>query len=120
MKTFMQKITFNLWVVVHPRYWVMNTSYDKEWDIKVNQYIDKGFDLVDSHYDVFPNKEKFNNNTYVIRVYDSCIWIQNYPYAYCVPVVDSVSYNIRPSRQTIRRFRRYIKNHKNTNPEYYL
>ncbi len=115
-----EKIKWALWIFIHPNYWHMLYPYNKAWDKKLNNYLNEGFDLVEQYHLILPSRCKFDKNTFTICVEGSCIWVQNYPYAYGSPVLKDKPSKIRPSRYTIRRLRRYIENHKEINPEYYL
>lgn len=70
IKTIINDILIQIWVIINPRYWIMNNSYSAEWNKEL--------------------KFLMKNHVFVINDYDTkCtaklgsreIWIANHPYA---------------------------------------
>jgi hypothetical protein len=69
----------------HPSYWIMLNRYDRSWDKKLNELLDKG---------------KFSKiDRYTAELGGIEIWVANYPYASMV----IRSLDVRPSCLTIKR-----------------
>lgn len=87
-----QKFLSNLRYIFKPSFWYMLERYSAPHDAAINDLMDKHkFTLVSEH-----------------RAYlgDFCIWIANYPYAVGIK---QLSFFSRPSRRTIERMRRKLK-----------
>lgn len=92
-------------VIFNPSYWIMNDSYNKEWDKKLNE-------LMKEH--------KFIREGYSSKLGDYSMWTENHPYASFIPQsyrMTMPNWQItptgvgrgRPSRVTIIRARRKWK-----------
>ena len=82
----MKKLLRSIKYLFKPKFWVMVHPYNKQWDIKLNELLDK------------------ENNVRVINEFwadvgGTKVWISNYPYGYGDPEL----LDIRPSRATIER-----------------
>jgi len=75
----------------HPRFWIMNNPYNKEYDKKLNEMLDK-YELED----VGRYTGKLGNKT---------LWLSNYPYSYGTLYEESLYGGMRASRMTILRLR---------------
>jgi hypothetical protein len=98
----MNLFILTLYFILNPRWWFMNYNYSKQWDIIINQLLDK-------------HKMK-NIDQYTAKLGNLEIWISNYPYASCVlsplsPVSGNfyIYINKRPSRYTIYRLHKRLK-----------
>ena len=82
----------NIWVVINPIFWLMNYSYNETIDHKLIRDM---------------KSHMFNNPTdYHITLNNSIYRTSNYPFAYGF---EAYHYGGRPSRQTIFRMNRKIK-----------
>lgn len=103
----MGKILKNIKFIFMPNYWLMNNPYSKPWDIELNYLMEK-YDPEILGYDGLPvGKTKAAISDCEIKLGQYHIWIANYPYAYA-----TIKYNVidvRPSRQTIWKLRRFLK-----------
>jgi hypothetical protein len=92
MKINKHLLTF--YFIINPHWWVMNDSYNEEWDRKINHLLDN-YKLKD-----------IGEHTGVLN--DTGVWIANYPYAYGTHYTNGHFYG-RPSRWTIYRLRQRVK-----------
>ena len=88
----MKKLIKNVKYIFKPKFWVMLYPYSRQWDIKLNEMLDK------------------ENNVRVINEFwgdvgGIKVWISNYPYGYG----DPKTLNIRPSRATIERLHKAVE-----------
>src|SRR5690625_4096875 len=87
----MKKLLKNIKYLFKPKFWVMSHPYSREWDIKLNELLDK------------------ENN---VRVINECwadvggmkVWICSYPYGFGTPK----QLEVRPSRATIERLQEEV------------
>ena len=82
----MRKLLRSIKFLFKPKFWVMEHPYSRQWDIKLNEMLDK------------ENNIKVVNGFWA-RVGGVDVWIGNYPYAYGNPEL----IDVRPSRATIER-----------------
>jgi hypothetical protein len=94
----MEKLILNLQFLFMPKFWIMNNNYNEEWDIKLNQ-------LMDKFEPVFGRINPYDGKIYNVSFDGNSLWVQNYPYAYATPVFQDAlgQIKIRPSRLTILR-----------------
>lgn len=72
---------------LHPRYWLMNHPFSREWDTWLNEQMDAGkFDSITQH---------------TARIGGRVVWIANHPYASFTNHGQGIE--VRPSRRTIIR-----------------
>jgi hypothetical protein len=95
------KHLLTFYFIINPHWWLMNDSYNEEWDRKLNHLLDN-YKLKD-----------IGEHTGVLN--DTGVWIRNYPYAYgthfrgvCLHYTNGHFYG-RPSRWTIYRLRQRVK-----------
>ena len=100
---FMMNFILSLQFIFKPHYWLMNNSYNKEWDEKLNQLMDK--------YPIeFGPVNSLDGEIHTITLGGNLIWIANYPYAYASPYSYTRSIDdVRPSRLTIQRLHNLVK-----------
>lgn len=97
----MRKKIIDYVISMTPRYWLMNETFNKEWDSKINYLIDN---------------YKFTkiNNGYTAVIGGAEIWVENHPYASFT--LDTKLGKVRPSRSTIakagRIYRKYLNEQK--------
>jgi hypothetical protein len=98
------KHLLTFYFIINPHWWLMNHSYNEEWDRKLNHLLDN-YKLKD-----------IDEHTGVLN--DTGVWIANYPHAYGTQFNYSVRLPIhytnghfygRPSRWTIYRLRQRVK-----------
>lgn len=101
MKNFFKNLQF----IFRPTFWNMLCPYDKNWDIYLNDLLDK--------YPVKLGKKNPINGEYHYVTFnvgeneEINVWIQNYPYAYGTKYNFLVSRDEpRPSRLTILKLRK--------------
>jgi len=86
----MRILFFYLTMPFRPIYWIMNKSYNKEWDLKLTNLL---------------NEHEFTNITYYHASLNGiAIWIANHPYASFTCTFDinhNLMITVRPSRYTI-------------------
>jgi len=92
MKKKIYNFLLNIQFLFKPNYWLMNYSYSKEWNKKLN-------DMMDKYY--------FSDTSiYAAYLGDKYIWVGNYPYASFTGSI--YGYTYRPSRLTIKRARKHL------------
>jgi len=95
----MIKFLLGLQFIFRPDYWVMNNSYSKELDKFMNDLLD--------------NYEFESINEYTAKLGGITIWISNVPYAAMIPYEREIhNLDIRPSRLTIKKGLKKLKNTK--------
>lgn len=87
----MRKLLRSLKYLFKPNFWVMVEPYSRQWDIKLNEMLDK------------ENSVRVVSEFWV-DVGGIKVWIGNYPYGYGNPELIGV----RPSRATIERLREAV------------
>jgi hypothetical protein len=97
-----KKILLNINFIINPMWWFMSEKYDKNWDKKINELLDKNEFKVES--DTRASIGKYS------------VWIGNYPYYYGIDLemkwifeISEIHYFGRPSRSTIWRIRQRYK-----------
>ena len=92
-----KKILLNINFIINPMWWFMNEKYDKNWDKKINELLDK-------------NEFKFISE-YRSSIGDHDIWLGNFPFYYGINSDAKITspYFGRPSRSTIWRIRQRYK-----------
>ncbi|MDE5526656.1 hypothetical protein [Elizabethkingia meningoseptica] len=92
----MKKFLMNLQFLFKPSYWIMNYTYSIYLDKYMNNLLDKHeFELIDH---------------YTARLGNDIIWITNRPYACMIPRNVIAFHGFRPSRLTIQRGIKKLKN----------
>jgi len=81
-----------VFTIFHPSFWIMNSSYNRDYDEIMNV-------IINSHASV---KQKSDCN---IIIGPFTIWTSNYPYSYGIMIVNDT---IRPSRRTVKKLKSYI------------
>lgn len=72
---------------LHPRYWLMNHQFNRDWDNWLNEQMDSGsFEAISAH---------------TARIGGRIVWIENHPYASFTNYGEGI--RVRPSRRTIIR-----------------
>ena len=100
MKQIIEYIKINIKFLFMPSYWLLNYSYSKSWDVKLNKLL---------------NKHKFTNiNDYTAELDNTIIWITNHPYASFKQFTKNSYCNNRPSRQTIYKAKQLLEYDKYT------
>ena len=84
-----EDLLISLWVLINPKYWIMNYPYSEEWDIELNR-------LMDEHTFIIVDR-------FTAKLGDRLIWITNYPYASFRDYTMRTSTYGRSSRKTIFR-----------------
>lgn len=91
MKDFIKNLQF----IFRTAFWLMNEPFNKEWDKKLNELLDKH---------EFTEKSK-----YTAKLGNYTIWIKNYPYSCFMPYSESEgTAPFRASRLTILRCKEKI------------
>lgn len=86
----------SIWVLINPRYWLMNNSYSKSWDKELIK-------LMDEHTFI-------NQTEHTAQLGDKIIWIENHPYASFTDYSNSdLTRDYRPSRKTIYKAMQKLK-----------
>ena len=88
----MKKFILSLQFIFKPSYWLMNYSYSKAHDLKLNELMD--------------NNKFTNINYYRADLGGVEIWKTNFPYAVGIYELHGIS---RPSRLTIQRMGRKLE-----------
>lgn len=85
----MRNVSWWLWLVFHPSYWIQNHDEDKRWDREFNEHLESGrFKII---------------NRYTAEINGVTVWIANQPYATFRRYDHLGPHDHRPSRWTIRR-----------------
>lgn len=94
----MKKMILNLQFLFIPKFWIMNNNYNEEWDVKLNQ-------LMDKYEPVFGRINPYDGKIYEVSFDGNSLWVQNYPYAYATPTLENGvgKIKLRPSMLTILR-----------------
>lgn len=92
----MKKFLMNLQFLFKPSYWIMNYPYSMYLDKYMNYLLD--------------NYEFESIDHYTAKLGNEVIWITNRPYACMMPHNITVSQGYRPSRLTIQKGIRKLKN----------
>lgn len=83
MKKLIRNLKENIRILLKPSYWIMNNTYSKNWDNKLNYLLDNyDFEYIDP---------------YISKLGNIIIWTTNHPYASFKPR----NSDIRASRKTI-------------------
>lgn len=87
----------NLKFIFIPSYWTMNYPFSLGWDIYLRS-------LMRDH-------KVIRRSRHTVYLGDQAVWIENYPYAFGTPYVDSKNEieKIRPSRLTIYELKKKIE-----------
>lgn len=95
MKDFLKGLLF----IFMPHYWIMNERYGKVWDKELNELMSK-------------YKFEIESEGHIAKLGNRRIWIANHPYSSFMLIKDGYhcsSFDIRPSRLTIWRAERKLK-----------
>lgn len=95
--TFLQKLKLRL-ISISPSYWVMVHRYDKKWDLLIKTMMDENVPVTPY---IYATGEECDN--YNVMMLNGKIWVACYPYSYAA----CYDLDIRPSRYTIARFKKY-------------
>ena len=87
----MAKFIKNLKFIFNPNWWIMNSPYRRELDVMLSK-------LLDEH-------EFINIGTHTAYIGGIELWTANYPYASMTPI----DFNFRPSRLTIERAKKKLR-----------
>lgn len=83
----------------------MNERYSERWDKELNKMIDQD-NMVINYF--------INSEFYSVNFGDIKVWVSNYPYGYGSPHDNTkIPNNIRPSRETIERLKKYVDSKQN-------
>lgn len=123
----LNKLNSISFILFNPQLWILNYEYDENWDKELNELIDNGFELKDYFGETTKNTPWGSERRKIpieditsLSLNGHSVWVSNYPYGYATINNFTPKTPKRPSRRTIKRLRKYIKNHKITNPEFYL
>ena len=91
----MRLVSWWIWLAFHPSYWLQNYDYSSDWDKELNALLDAGeFEVIDE---------------YTADICGIKVWITNEPYAVMRKYTLLGPQSHRPSRWTIRRALRIMK-----------
>lgn len=94
MEDILISIIDNIKFIVMPQYWIMNFTYSKVWDTKLNTLL---------------KEHKFTEITgYTVKLDNELIWIANHPYASFTSEPEYKCHG-RPSRKTIYKAKRLLE-----------
>jgi len=93
----MNKLFLTIYFIINPKWWIMVNKYDKDWDKKINELLDKH---------KFEAPEYDNGLSY--KLGNHHIWLGSYPFSYGL---QNRAYHVgdRPSRYTIWKIRKRVK-----------